>query len=363
MVEIRRLRDELEKSLRGEVRFDDGARAAYGADASNYRQIPIGVVLPRTLEDIVAAVAICRSHGAPLLARGGGTAQSGQGVNTAVVIDCSKYLHRVLHVDPVARLARAEPGAVCDAVRDAAERHGLTFAPDPATHSRCTLGGMVGNNSCGPHSLMAGKTVENIERLEVLTYDGARFWCGPTKDFHALQGRQREIYENLKGIADKYGDLIRARFPKIKRRVSGYNLDQLLPENGFNVARALVGSEGTCALTLEAEAKLVTSPPARVLVVLGFPDIGDAGDAVPKLLEAGPIACEGLDDRIIGGLKSRGLRLDDIALLPPGNAWLMLEFGASTQAEAVAKARQVPGLLVEDRILMNRLWSIRETGA
>jgi hypothetical protein len=143
-----------------------------------------------------------------------------------------------------------EPGAVCDALREAAERHGLTFAPDPATHSRCTLGGMIGNNSCGPHSVMAGKTVENILRLEVLTYDGARFWCGPTDDAEYRKivssgGRQAEIYAGLRRIAERYGELIRARFPKIRRRVSGYNLDELLPENGFNVARALVGSEGT----------------------------------------------------------------------------------------------------------------------
>ena len=140
------------------------------------------MVLPRSVEDIVAATAVCRARGVPILARGGGTAQNGQSVNVAVVIDCSKYLNRVLEVDPQARRARVEPGAVCDALRDAAERHRLTFAPDPATHSRCTLGGMIGNNSCGPHSVMAGKTVENIERLEVLTYDGARFWCGPTSE-------------------------------------------------------------------------------------------------------------------------------------------------------------------------------------
>src|SRR5262249_9772945 len=235
------------------------------------------------------------------------------------------------------------------------------------THSRCTLGGMVGNNSCGPHSLVAGKTVENIERLEVLTYDGARFWCGPTNDFHNVQGRQRQIYEKLKAIADKYGDLIRSRFPKIKRRVSGYNLDQLLPENGFNVARALVGSEGTCALTLEVEAKLVESPRERVLAVLGFADIFAAGDAVPRLLESGPIACEGLDERIIGGLRERRLALEDIALLPPGNGWLMLEFGAASRGEARARARGVlaafPGLLVDDPARIARLWSIRETGA
>ena len=170
---IRLLEAALRRCVSGEVRVDAGARAAYASDASNYRQVPIAVVLPRSVEDIAAAVAACRAHAAPILARGGGTSQCGQGVNAAVVIDCSKYLGRVLAIDPEARLARVEPGAVCDALRDAAEAHFLTFAPDPATHSRCTLGGMIGNNSCGPHSVMAGKTVENIERLEVLTYDGA----------------------------------------------------------------------------------------------------------------------------------------------------------------------------------------------
>ena len=176
------LEHDLKRAVAGEVRFDAGTRAVYAADASNYRQVPIAVVVPRSVEDIVAAVAVCRRHGVPILARGGGTAQNGQSVNVAVIVDCSKYLNRVVSIDPQARRARVEPGAVCDALRDAAERHGLTFAPDPATHSRCTLGGMIGNNSCGPHSVMAGKTVENIARLEVLTYDGARFWCGPTDD-------------------------------------------------------------------------------------------------------------------------------------------------------------------------------------
>ena len=363
MVDLQRLEARLRGAIAGEARFDKGARAAYAADASNYRQVPVGVVLPRSVEDIVAAVAVAREHGVPILARGGGTSQCGQGVNAALVLDCSKYLHRVLHVDPAARLALVEPGAVCDTLRDAAERHALTFAPDPATHSRCTLGGMIGNNSCGPHSVMAGKTVENIERLEVLTYDGARFWCGSHEDLFSLQGRKAEIYQRLKALADKYGELIRSRFPKIKRRVSGYNLDQLLPENGFHVARALVGSEGTCALTLQAEARLVRSPQYRVLVVAGFPDIFAAGDAVPQILAARPIACEGLDEAIIGGLKSRGLRLADIALLPPGKAWLMVEFGSDSRQEALEQAKSVPGTLIDDPVLMARIWSIRETGA
>jgi FAD/FMN-containing dehydrogenase/Fe-S oxidoreductase len=368
MVAIPRLEAILRASLQGEVRFDKGARAAYAADASNYRQVPLGVVLPRAAADVVAAVAACRAQGAPVLARGGGTSQSGQGVNEALVIDCSKYLNRVLEIDPRRSLARVEPGAVCDALRDAAERHGLTFAPDPATHSRCTLGGMIANNSCGPHSVMAGKTVENIERLEVLTYDGARFWVGPASPSELQQivaqgGRQADIYRQLKALIERYGDLVRRRFPKIKRRVSGYNLDQLLPENGFNVARALVGSEGTCALTLQAEARLVRSPRERVLVVQGYRDIFAAGDAVPELLAAGPIACEGLDEFIIGGLRERGLRLDDLSLLPPGNAWVMLEFGADSLEEALARARRLPGKIIHEQSLIGRLWSIRETGA
>jgi len=364
----RQLEQALSGAIAGEVRFDAGARAAYAADASNYRQAPAGVVLPRSVDEIVRTVAICSAHGAPILPRGCGTALGGQSVNAAVVIDCSKYLHRVLAVDAPARRARVEPGAVCDALRDAAERHGLTFAPDPATHSRCTLGGMIGNNSCGPHSVMAGKTVENIERLEVLTYDGTRFWCGKTDedDFQKIissGNRQADIYRALKRLADQYGDLIRQKFPKIKRRVSGYNLDQLLPENGFHVARALVGTEGGCALTLEAEARLVESPRERVLLVQGYPDIAAAGDAVPEILAAGPIACEGLDEAIIGGLRERRLRLEDIALLPPGKAWLMVEFGGASQEEALSKAKLLRGKILTDKPMISRLWSIRETGA
>jgi FAD/FMN-containing dehydrogenase len=368
MVEYQRLAAMLGAALAGEVRFDSGMRAAYAADASNYRQVPIGVVLPRSVEDIAAAMRICSANGVPVLARGGATSLNGQTVNVAVVIDCSKYLDRVLSIDAQACRALVEPGVVCDTLRDAAELHGLTFAPDPATHSRCTLGGMIGNNSCGPHSVMAGTTVDNIERLEVLTYDGERFWCGATSDAQferivASGGRQGEIYKKLRAIADKYGDAIRKGFPKIKRRVSGYNLDQLLPENGFNVARALVGSEGTCALTLQAEVRLVKSPPERVLVVLGFADIYAAGDAVPRILAANPIACEGLDEAIIGGLRQRGLRLDDIALLPPGKAWLMVEFGGETREEAVLRAAALGGGVITDKAMIARLWTIRETGA
>src|SRR5438132_3867764 len=176
------LAHELRASIRGEVRFDQGSRALYATDGSNYRQVPIGVVLPRTVEDVLETLAACRAHGAPVLGRGGGTSLAGQCCNAAVVIDMSKYLNHVLEVDPRARRARVEPGTILDTLRDAAERHHLTFGPDPATHNHCTLGGMIGNNSCGVHSVMAGRTDENILELEVLTYDGLRLRVGKTSE-------------------------------------------------------------------------------------------------------------------------------------------------------------------------------------
>ncbi|WP_081087539.1 FAD-binding and (Fe-S)-binding domain-containing protein [Burkholderia stagnalis] len=372
---------DLRTAVRGEVRFDAGSKALYASDASNYRQVPLGVVVPADAEDLVAALGVCRRFDVPFLTRGGGTSQNGQCVNVAVVADTSKYFNRVVSVDPDAKTAVVEPGVVCDVLRDAAEAHGLTFAPDPATHSRCTLGGMIANNSCGAHSVMAGKTVENVEALEILTYDGARFWVGPTPEpeldaIIAAGGRRGEIYRRLRDLRDRYADRIRNEFPQIKRRVSGFNLDQLLPENGFNVARALVGTEGTCAVTLQAEVRLVHSPSCRVLLVLGFTDIFTAADAVPHYNRFAPIAIEGLDRAIIRGLQARGLKADEIALLPPGDAWVVLEFGADTVDAALAQAREaeayfngggagpdVSGFVVAEKAKQQKIWSIRETGA
>jgi FAD/FMN-containing dehydrogenase len=268
----------LRRNIKGEVRFDNGSRALYAADGSSYRQVPIGVVLPRERDDVVAAVSLCREFGAPLLCRGGGTSLAGQCCNVAVVMDFSKYMAGIVEIDAGRRIARVQPGVILDQLRAAAEKHHLTFAPDPATHDRCTLGGMIGNNSCGVHSVMAGKTDDNIEELEVLTYDGLRLKVGPTSSEELERiisegGRRGEVYGKLKTLSATYGDLIRQRYPKIPRRVSGYNLNYMLPENGFQVARALVGSEGTCVTVLEATCRLVESPPERVLLVISFPDI------------------------------------------------------------------------------------------
>jgi FAD/FMN-containing dehydrogenase/Fe-S oxidoreductase len=365
------LAEALKRTVRGEVRFDDGSRALYATDASNYRQVPIGVVLPRDADDVIATVALARKFGAPILGRGAGTSLAGQCCNVAVVIDMSKYMHRVAEMNPREKFARVEPGIVLDDLRRQAEKHTLTFGPDPATHAQCTLGGMIGNNSCGVHSIMSGKTVDNIEELDVLTYDGVRMRVGATSDGELARiigegGRRGEIYAGLRSIRDRYADLIRARFPKIPRRVSGYNLDDLLPENGFHVARALVGTESTCVLVLEAKTKLVYSPPARALLVIGYPTVYDAADDVPRVLGFGPIGLEGFDDLLVRDQAHKGLNPHGLALLPPGGGWLLVEFGGETLDEAMAKAR--PLVTASSRLYDNAskearfIWAVRESG-
>jgi FAD/FMN-containing dehydrogenase/Fe-S oxidoreductase len=335
----------LKQTVRGEVRFDDGARALYATDSSNYRQVPIGLVIPLDESDVVVAIAACREVGAPVVPRGAGTSLAGQCCNVAVVMDFSKYLNRIITLDAASKVARVQPGIVLDRVRDAAEVHHLTFAPDPATHSRCTLGGMIGNNSCGVHALMGGKTVDNIHELDVMLYDGTRMTVGKTSDAELdaiirAGGRKGQIFAGLKDIRDRFAPLIREKFPRIPRRVSGYNLDELLPENGFNVARALVGSEGTCVTVLEATLRLTASPPFRRLVCIGFPDPFIAADHVPQILTYKPIGLEGFDNAIPDSLRSKGMRLDELKLLPEGKGVLLVEFGAWTSEDVDAQAEQ-----------------------
>ena len=334
----------LKKSLRGDVRFDLGSRALYAADSSNYRQLPVGVILPRDAADVEAALAACRATGAAVLPRGAGTSLAGQCANVAVVFDFSRYMNKLGLIDPAAKLARVEPGIVLDRLRDAAEVHHLTYGPDPATHSRCTLGGMIGNNSCGAHGLMAGKVVDNIESLDLVLYDGTRMTVGRTSpaELKALihgGGRVGQIYADLAKLRDRYSSLILEKYPRIPRRVSGYNLDELLDENGFNVARALVGSEGTCATVVAATLNLTNSPPFRVLTVLSFADVFLAADVVPRVLEFGPIGLEGFDGLLVDFMRRKNLAMDDVSLLPPGGGFLLVEMGAWDAAEAHAKAK------------------------
>lgn len=377
-VDARGLARELRQAIRGEIRFDSGDRALYAADAANYRHVPIGVVIPQDKDDVAEVVRVCREFGAPVLARGAGTSLGGQCCNVAIVIDFSKYMNHLLAVDPDARTARVEPGMIRDAVAEATAEHGLVFAPDTATHRWATIGGMVGNNSCGIHSVMAGRTQDNVEELEVLTFDGVRMRVGNTPEDEVERivgegGRRGEIYGGLRDLRDRYADLIRARFPDIPRRVSGYSLDALLPENGFHVARALVGSEGTCVAILDATLRLVPVAQKRVLLVLGYPDVYQAGDHVPEVLEAGPIGLEGIDDLLVRFLKRKRLHDDRIPLLPHGGGWLLVEFGGETLPEAAERARALmdrlgrqegaPSMkLFEDEDEQESIWKIRESG-
>jgi FAD/FMN-containing dehydrogenase/Fe-S oxidoreductase len=342
----RELEGLLKKSLRGEVRFDSGSRALYAADASNYRQLPIGVIFPRDASDVETALAACRATGAAVLPRGAGTSLAGQCVNVAVVFDFSRFMNSLQELDPVNRLARVEPGIVLDRLRDAAETHQLTYAPDPATHSRCTLGGMIGNNSCGVHGLLGGKVVDNVESLDVVLYDGTRMTVGATPPEHLdalirAGGRVGQIYAGLARIRDRYASLICEKFPRIPRRVSGYNLDELLPESNFHVARALVGSEGTCANVVSATLNLTASPPFRVLTVLGFNDAFLAADAVPLALEHKPIGLEGFDSLLVDFMRRKGLALRELDQLPHGVGFLLVEMGAWSAEEAHAKAQSL----------------------
>jgi len=369
---------ELKIKVGAEVRFDSGSRALYATDSSNYRQIPIGVVVPKSIDQVVETIAICRKYGAPVLSRGGGTSLAGQCCNVAVVLDFSKYLYKILELNPAKKFARVEPGTVLDDLRAEAEKHHLTFAPDPSTHNHCTLGGMIGNNSCGVHSVMAGKTVENIEEMEILTYDGLRMKVGPTSEEQLAQiigegGRRGEIYQGLKNLRDKYASLIRQNYPNIPRRVSGYNLDQLLPENGFNVARALVGTEGTCVTILEAKTRLVYSPPIRVIIALGYPDVYSAGDHVMEVLAHKPVGLEGLDDVLARNMKKLKMHDEDLQLMPEGKGWLVVEFGGDTKDEANSRAQALMDVLkkLPDAPTMKlftdpeeekKIWEVREAG-
>lgn len=377
-VDAERLAQRLRSELRGEVRFDTQARALYATDASHYRQVPIGVVIPRSDDDVRATIAACREFEAPILARGGGTSLAGQCCNVAVVIDFSKYMDQILEIDRDEKFARVQPGVVLDELRKEANKVGLTFGPDPATHNHCTLGGMIGNNSCGTHSVMAGKTVDNVIELRVLTYDGLEMTVGPTsaselESIIAEGGRRGEIYRALREIRETYSGLIRSKYPQIPRRVSGYNLDELLPGGEFNVARALVGSECTCVIVLEAKLRLVHNPPERALVVLGYPEIYRAADHIPQIMSYGPIALEAIDGNLVADIRKKNMHVRDLTLLPEGQGFLLVEFGADERKQAEAKAqRLMDGLkdqsgaptmkFYEDKREERLVWEVRESG-
>ncbi|WP_329461551.1 FAD-binding and (Fe-S)-binding domain-containing protein [Streptomyces sp. NBC_01431] len=348
----------LERALRarvdGEVRFDAGSRGAYSTDGSNYRQVPIGVVVPRSVDAGAEAVAVCAEFAAPVLSRGSGTSLAGQCTNAAVVIDWTKYCSALVSVDTVRRTCIVEPGIVLDELNRQLAPHRLKFGPKPSTHSHCALGGMIGNNSCGASAQAYGKTVDNVRRLEVLTYDGTRMWVGPTtaEEFEAIVadgGRPAEIYQGLKDVIDRNLAEIRRGYPKIPRRVSGYNLDSLLPENGFDLARALVGSEGTLVTVLHAELDLVPVPPYDAMLVLGYPDICAAADEVPRLLKHGePAQLEALDGRMAQLMREEHAYLESLERFPDGDSWLLVQFTGDSQEDVDGQARALLRALGRD---------------
>jgi FAD/FMN-containing dehydrogenase/Fe-S oxidoreductase len=365
-----RLRHDLENAVQGTVAFDPGTRALYTSDASNYRRVPLAVVVPRTVDDCVAAVRVCADHGVPVVPRGGGTSIAGNAIGTGVVIDTSRHLRAVERIDPVARTATVQPGVILDDLREATAEYGLTFAPDPSTHSRCTIGGMVGNNACGSHSVAWGTTADNIVSLDVLLSDGTRMTVGSGDVApEERRGRAGEIHAALDRLVDTYRSELRTAMPDFRRRVSGYGLDRLLPEKGRHVAAALVGTEGTCVFVLGATVRLVESPPARVLTVLGYPDAPAAADAVPSLLAHRPLTVEGINHRMVAALDDHG---GPRVPLPEGGAWLLVEI-AGQDAEDASRAAEtmLAGLsrrpsghaVVVDPAHQKALWRIREEGA
>ncbi|MGP3987224.1 FAD-binding and (Fe-S)-binding domain-containing protein [Streptomyces sp. 3N207] len=361
----------------GEVHGDTGSRAAYSADASNYRQIPLAVVFPRERQHVLNTLAVCRRLGVPITSRGAGTSTSGQAVGSGVVIDFSRYFNRLLALDPADRTATVQPGIVLDDLQRAAARHGLLFGADPSTHSRCTLGGMIGNNACGSHSVAWGRTAENVVELEVVTYRGTVLRLGEMTraeidEAVAAGGERGALIASLHRLAESNLATLRTELGRFPRQVSGYALEQLLPERRFNLARALVGSEGTLAVILSATVRLVAPPPARALVVLGYRDACAAADAVPGLLEHRLLALEGLDQALTD-IVTRPETRQAIDTLPRARAWLFAELGgtedglpahaAALTSAAGRSAGFTSSEVVTDPARARQLWRIREDGA
>ncbi|WP_432494631.1 FAD-binding and (Fe-S)-binding domain-containing protein [Kineococcus gypseus] len=337
-------------------------RAEYTSDASNYRVVPQVVVFPRSAEDVVAALAVCRELGVPSTSRGAGTSVAGNAVGTGVVLDFSRHLNRVLEVDPEGMTALVEPGVVLDDLQREAAPHGLRFGPDPSTHARCTIGGMIGNDACGSHALAYGRTSHNVVALEVLDGHGRRFW---TDDPPA------DLLAELEAVAARHLAVVRTRFATFGRQVSGYALEHLLPETGgprgTALARLLTGSEGTLATILRARVRLVRQSPSTTFVVLGYASMHEAADDTPALLAHRPLAVEGIDRRLADAVVRRGGSVDG---LPTGDGWLFVEVGGESPEESLAAARALVdgsaalgSVVIPTAAEARRLWRIREDGA
>ncbi|WP_227424075.1 FAD-binding and (Fe-S)-binding domain-containing protein [Pengzhenrongella sicca] len=356
-------RAELVHALRAAVRgaVDDSARrrAEYSTDASNYRVVPEVVVFPQDPDDVVAALAVARAAGVPITTRGGGTSVAGNAVGPGVILDLSRHVTAIGAIDPEARTARVQPGVIMSDLQRAAAPYGLRFGPDPSTQARATLGGMIGNNACGPRAVAYGRTADNVLELDVVDGTGRRFTAGT--GLAVVPGLGSLVAANLGTIRTELG--------RFGRQVSGYSLEHLLPERGADVAKALVGTEGTVVTILGATVRLVPVPTAPVLVVLGYPDMPAAADVVPALLAHHPLAIEGMDARLVDVVRRvRGAAA--VPELPAGAGWLMVEVGADTLDEALARAHALAAdagtgavRIFPPGAAATAMWRIREDGA
>ncbi|MEO8799237.1 MAG: FAD-binding and (Fe-S)-binding domain-containing protein [Polyangiaceae bacterium] len=380
-IDVRGLWKRLRETVDGEVRFDHGSRGLYAQDGSNYYHVPIGVVLPKSVEDVVAVLAACREFDAPVFSRTGGTSLAGQACNEAVLMDFSKYMRRIVEIDAKNRIARVEPGVICDELSNAVKPYDLTWGPKPATHSRCGFGGMLSNNCGGMNAQYAGIAVHNVEALDVVLYDGRRLHLGWMTHQElelaiAKDDENSSIYAELRDLRDRYASRIRDGYPKIPRRVSGYNLDELLPKNDgrFNLARAIVGTEGTCVTIVEATIRLVDLRPKRVVVQIGFPTVFDAADHIGSVLaiEPDPMAIEGMDQRLYDHIaKKKAPSSKYLDLMPEGHGWLSVQIGSDSSKESLMRAEKLAAamkpLATSTRILdkdedQEHLWTLREGG-
>ncbi|MDQ3156867.1 MAG: FAD-binding protein [Actinomycetota bacterium] len=338
-------------------------RALYSSDASLYRVVPQVVVRPRDADEVIATVAACAETGTPLTSRGAGTSIAGNAVGTGVILDFSRHLNKVHDIDVDAMTARVDPGTVHAVLQSRATPLGLRFGPDPSTHTRCTIGGMIGNNACGSRALGYGRTADNVVGLDLVTIAGERLTLakGATPTSTTLD-RLREAATGGMGT-------IRTEFGTFGRQVSGYSLEHLLPENGFDVSTFMAGTEGTLAVMTQSTVRLVKDPAHRRLLVLGYASMADAADHVPALLEFAPTACEGLDSRIVDVVRAKRGN-SGVPDLPEGKGWLFVELVGSDPAaieSTAAKAAQAAGALatrlVTSAAEQGALWRIREEGA
>ena len=362
-VHVATFAEQIKARISGEVDDSVRARAEYSTDASNYRVPPKIVVFPKDNDDVAAVLEICREQGVPFTSRGGGTSVAGNSIGTGVVLDFSRYMNKILDIDPQARTARVQPGVIMSDLQREAGKFGLRFGPDPSTMNRATFGGMIGNNACGPHAVAWGRTADNVVELECLDGHGRAFTAG------AGDGALDAV-PGLEDLVDRHLAEVRTNFGRFSRQVSGYSMEHLLPEHGRDLAKMLVGSEGTLVVITEATLRLVPQAQAPTLIVLGYPDMPAAADAVPALLEHAPLAVEGIDAELVDVVRrSKGT----VPELPPGGGWLFIEVGAQEGEDISVVGERVEAITRDagtDAVMVRppgpeatELWRIRADGA